>query len=60
MQSRLDYDKVAPAAMKVMNAMGHYKSNSGREPPLLELVGTRAWPINGCAYSIDMHATGAR
>lgn len=60
MQPRLEYDKVAPGAMKAMSAINNYSKDCGLEPSLLELVKTRASQINGCAYCLDMHTKDAR
>ena len=60
MQSRLDYNKAAPGALRAMYGLQKYVEESGLEQSLLELVKTRASQINGCAYCIDMHTKDAR
>ena len=60
MERRLDYNKVAPAAVRAMYALHKYVEDSGLEHSLLELIKTRASQINGCAYCIDMHTKDAR
>ena len=60
MQSRLDIQKVAPQAYRVMAGLETYVRNSGLEPALLKLVKLRASQINGCAFCIDMHTKDAR
>lgn len=60
MQSRMDYAKVAPEALRVMWGLEGYVRHSGLEPALLELVRLRASQINGCAFCIDMHTKDAR
>jgi AhpD family alkylhydroperoxidase len=60
MQSRIDYSKQEPGALKAMLGLETYVRNSGLEPSLLELIKTRASQINGCAYCIDMHTKDAR
>jgi len=60
MEQRLNYVKVAPAAMHAMRGLEEYVRNSGLEASLLELVRLRASQINGCAYCIDMHTKDAR
>ena len=60
MQPRIAYTKVVPGAMKVMRGLEDYLAACGLEPPLLDLVRTRASQINGCAYCIDMHTKDAR
>ncbi len=59
-QPRLDYNKLAPEAMKAMHAVESYARRSGLDPMLLELVRLRASQINGCAYCVDMHTKDAR
>lgn len=61
MQSRLDVQKVAPAAYPAMSALETYvRKSSSLEASLLELVRLRASQINGCAFCIDMHTKDAR
>lgn len=60
MQSRMDYSKVAPEAVKGMWELESYVRHSGLEPRLLELVRLRASQINGCAFCVDMHTKDAR
>src|SRR6201999_568741 len=60
MQSRIDFRKVSPAAIKTMYDMKSYLARSSIERPLLLLVKMRASQINGCAYCIDMHSKDAR
>jgi AhpD family alkylhydroperoxidase len=60
MERRLDYNKVAPGAVRAMYMLHKYVEDSGLEHSLLELIKTRASQINGCAYCIDMHTKDAR
>jgi AhpD family alkylhydroperoxidase len=60
MEARLDYEKVAPGAVKAVIALHNYSKNCGLEPALLELIKTRASQLNGCAYCVDMHTKDAR
>jgi len=60
MRQKLDYSKVLPEGMRVMNALDHYSQNCGLEPSLLDLIKLRASQINGCAYCVDMHSKDAR
>lgn len=60
MMERLNYEKVAPEALKGMLELEKYVANSGLETSLYELVKTRASQINGCAYCLDMHTKDAR
>jgi AhpD family alkylhydroperoxidase len=60
MQSRLEFQKVAPEAFRAMLSFQSHVNNSGLEPALMELVKIRASQINGCAWCIDMHTKDAR
>jgi AhpD family alkylhydroperoxidase len=60
MEHRIDYSKVLPEGMRLMNALDHYSQNCGLEPGLLDLIKLRASQINGCAYCVDMHSKDAR
>jgi AhpD family alkylhydroperoxidase len=61
MEPRINFDKVAPEAMKAMRGLEHYINQSSLlESSLRELVKIRASQINGCAYCIDMHTKDAR
>ena len=60
MQSRIDYNKVAPGSVQAMYKLQKYVDASGLEHSLLELVKTRVSQINGCAFCIDMHTKDAR
>jgi AhpD family alkylhydroperoxidase len=60
MRQKLNYSKVLPEGMRVMNALDHYSQNCGLETALLDLIKLRASQLNGCAYCIDMHSKDAR
>ncbi|HTO40449.1 MAG TPA: carboxymuconolactone decarboxylase family protein [Rhizomicrobium sp.] len=60
MHARLDYYKIAPAAIQPMMAMEKYLRECGLDHTLIELVKTRASQINGCAFCLDMHTSDAR
>lgn len=60
MKKRLNYETVAPDALKGMLELEKYVANSGLEKSLYELVKLRASQINSCAYCIDMHTKDAR
>ncbi len=60
MKSRIEYNNVAPGAVKAMLGLEKYLAECGLEPSLRELVKLRASQINGCAYCIDMHSKDAR
>jgi AhpD family alkylhydroperoxidase len=60
MRDKLDYSKILPEGMRVMNALDRYSQNCGLEPALLDLIKLCALQINGCAYCVDMHSKDAR
>ena len=60
METRMDYAKAAPGAMRAMHGLETYLADCGLEPALRELVRLRASQINGCAYCVDMHSLDAR
>ncbi|MCZ4243322.1 carboxymuconolactone decarboxylase family protein [Pedobacter punctiformis] len=60
MESRIDIQKVQPAAYQAMYALEKYLSTSNLNPILKELIKMRASQINGCAFCINMHTTDAR
>ncbi len=60
MKPRIDYEKVAPAAVAAMSTLDSYVRQSGLESSLLDLVKLRASQINGCAYCVDYHSRDAR
>lgn len=60
MKKRLNYETVAPQAIKGMLELEKYVAGSGLELSLYELVKMRASQINGCAYCLDMHSKDAR
>jgi AhpD family alkylhydroperoxidase len=60
MSPRIDYNKVAPGALRAMFGLERYVHDSGLEPSLVHLIKMRASQINGCAYCLDMHSKDAR
>jgi AhpD family alkylhydroperoxidase len=60
MESRINIQKVEPAAYQAMFGLEKYLSTSKVDPKLLELIKMRASQINGCAFCLNMHATDAR
>lgn len=60
MKQRINYQKVAPDALKGMLEIESFMAESGLETSLYELVKLRASQINGCAFCIDMHSKDAR
>lgn len=60
MNTRIDFYKASPDAMKAMLALEGAIGKLGLETSLIELVKLRASQINGCAFCIDMHTADAR
>jgi AhpD family alkylhydroperoxidase len=60
MESRLDFYKASPAAIKALLGVEERIAKSGLEKSLTELVRLRASQINSCAFCVDMHTTDAR
>jgi AhpD family alkylhydroperoxidase len=61
MAARLEFNKLAPAGMAHMTALGHYlNTETGLEPVLLDLVRLLASRMNGCEYCIHLHSTELR
>ena len=60
MDTRIDYTKASPAALKAMYALQTAVNTSGLEPSLQELVKLRVSQINGCTFCIDMHFREAK
>jgi AhpD family alkylhydroperoxidase len=60
MKRAINYSRVLPEGLKLINALDEYSQNCGLEPSLLDLIKLRASQINGCAYCIDMHSKDAR
>src|SRR5690242_9059129 len=60
MYKRINYEEVAPEAVKSMYALGKYLASCGLEQSLQELVRLRASQINGCVLCVDMHTTSLK
>ena len=60
MQTRLDFYKANPSAIKALIGVEERIGKSSLEKSLAELVRLRASQINGCAFCVDMHVTDAR
>jgi AhpD family alkylhydroperoxidase len=60
METRLNFYKAGPNAIKAMLGLEEHITKSGIEKPLADLVRLRASQINGCAYCVDMHSADAR
>lgn len=56
MSQRLDYNQIAPGAVKALGSVYGYVSQSGLPSDLVELVYLRVSQINNCAYCLDMHS----
>jgi AhpD family alkylhydroperoxidase len=55
METRFDFVKTAPEAVKLLQSLEVYLHRSGLDQTLLHLLKLRVSQINGCAYCIDMH-----
>lgn len=60
MDIRIDYDKIAPEAVKAVLGLQKFVNSTGLEESLLNLVMLRVSQINGCAYCVDVHCAEAR
>jgi AhpD family alkylhydroperoxidase len=60
MQTRLDFYKANPSAIKTLLGLEERIGKSSLEKSLAELVRLRASQINGCAFCVDMHTADAR
>jgi AhpD family alkylhydroperoxidase len=60
METRLNFYKAGPNAIKAMLGLEEHITKSGIEKPLADLVRLRASQINGCAFCVDMHSADAR
>ena len=60
MESRLQYNLIAPDALHGLSEIEKYLRHSSIEPALHELIKMRVSQINGCAFCIDMHSQDAR
>lgn len=60
MQTRLDFYKANPVAVKAMVNLDLASRQGALERPLKDLVRLRASQINGCAYCVDTHVLEAR
>ena len=57
---RDDFDRIAPAVIAALQALGQAVENSGLDKSLTELVKLRASQINRCAFCIQYHLNVAR
>ena len=56
---RLEYNGIAPEALRSLYAAEQYLASSPLEPALRHLVKLRASQINGCAFCIALHVIEA-
>ncbi len=59
MNTRIDYYKAAPEAVKAMLELEKFVESCGLDKSLLNLIKLRASQINGCAYCADLHVADA-
>jgi len=57
--SRINYQKVAPDAVKLLMQQEAYKKETGFDEKLIHLIKIRASQINKCAFCINMHTKEA-
>ena len=60
MNTRLDLEKMEPAAYKIMLDFEKYIGKSDVSTTHKNLIRIRASQLNGCSYFIDMHTKEAR
>lgn len=60
MSTRIDIQKLEPAAYHAMYGLEKYLAASSLQPRHKELIKIRASQINGCAFCLDMHTRDAR
>ena len=59
METRLNFNTVAPAAYKAMLTLEGFLAQTSLSKTLKELIKIRASQINHCAFCIDMHTKDA-
>ena len=57
--SRIDFYKISPEAVKAMMSLETFVNNCGLDKALLELIKLRVSQINGCVFCVDMHCSDA-
>lgn len=57
--SRIDYFKVSPEAVKAMMTLEGFVNNCGLDKLLIELIKLRVSQINGCTFCVDLHCKDA-
>ena len=57
--SRIDFYKVSPEAVKAMMALETFVTHCGLDKLLMELIKLRVSQINGCVFCVDLHCADA-
>jgi len=57
--TRINYQKVAPNAVKLLMQQEAYRKETGFDDKLIHLIKIRASQINKCAFCINMHTKEA-
>jgi len=57
--SRIDFYKVSPEAIKAMMGLEGFINKCGLDKALLDLIKLRVSQINGCVFCVDMHCADA-
>lgn len=57
--TRINYQKVAPDAVKLLMQQEAYKRETGFDEKIIHLIQIRASQINKCAFCINMHTKEA-
>ena len=60
MTQRVDFNRVAPEALKALSNLNRYIEGGAIAPPLRLLIDIRISQINGCSFCIDLHMQEAR
>src|SRR5271169_3294794 len=50
-----DFQRLAPDAYEIVQALGKLAAKAGLDEELLELIKLRASQINGCAFCVQYH-----
>ncbi|WP_368901876.1 carboxymuconolactone decarboxylase family protein [Oceanobacillus oncorhynchi] len=60
MDNRINYFKVAPAALETIMESEKYVRKTSIDKKLKELIKVRVSQINGCSYCLNMHTKAAK
>lgn len=60
MQTRANFEKDSPEAIKALMVLEMAVRKFSLERSLIELINLRSSQINGCAFCVDMHTADAR